>query len=99
MFLIRTFVSARQSGTLLEQIRWRNSVYCPRCRAASVVRYGSYQVFQRYLCENRDRTFNGQMGTVFEYSTVALRKCFLEVYTYIRFNDSQAVRRRDRCFV
>ena len=35
-----------------------------------------------------DRTFNDQTGTVFEHSVVALRKWFLTVYTYIRFNTS-----------
>ena len=35
-----------------------------------------------------DRTFNDQTGTVFEYSAVALKKWFLAVYTYIRFNTS-----------
>jgi len=33
-------------------------------------------------------TFNDQTGTVFEHSAAALRKWFLAVYTYIRFNTS-----------
>jgi len=45
-------------------------------------------VFQRYRCKNCDRTFNDQTGTVFEHSAVALRKWFLAIYTYIRFNTS-----------
>jgi transposase-like protein len=45
-------------------------------------------VFQRYRCKNCDRTFNDQTGTVFEHSAVELRKWFLAVYTYIRFNTS-----------
>jgi transposase len=45
-------------------------------------------VFQRYLCKNCGRTFNDKTGTVFEHSSVALRKWFLAVYTYIRFNTS-----------
>ncbi len=53
-----------------------------------MIRYGSYRVFQRYLCKDCDRTFNDQTGTVFEHSAVALRKWFLAVYTYIRFNTS-----------
>jgi len=53
-----------------------------------VIRYGSYRVFQRYRCKNCDRTFNAQTGTIFEYSTVSLRKWFLGVYTYVRFNTS-----------
>ena len=88
MFPIETFVSERRAANLLEQIRWRDGVYCPRCRGESVIRYGSYRVFQRYLCNDCDRTFNDQTGTVFKHSAVALRKWFLAVYTYIRFNTS-----------
>ena len=53
-----------------------------------MIRYGSYRVFQRYLCKDCDRTFNDQTGTVFEHSPVELRKWFLAVYTYIRLNTS-----------
>lgn len=53
-----------------------------------MIRYGSYRVYQRYRCKNCDRTFNDQTGTVFEHSSVALRKWFFAVYTYIRFNTS-----------
>jgi len=88
MFPIKTFVSERRAANLLAQVRWRDGVYCPRCRAESVIRYGSYRVFQRYRCKNCDRTFNDQTATVFEHSTVALKKWFLAVYTYIRFNTS-----------
>lgn len=88
MMPINTFVSERRAANLLAQVRWRDGVYCPRCRAESVIRYGSYRVFQRYLCKDCDRTFNDQTGTVFEHSAVALRKWFLAVYTYIRFNTS-----------
>jgi transposase len=88
MMPIKTFVSERRAANLLAQIRWRDGVYCPRCRAESVIRYGSYRVFQRYLCKDCDRTFNDQTGTVFEHSVVALRKWFLTVYTYVRFNTS-----------
>jgi transposase-like protein len=86
MFPIKTFVSERRAANLLAQIRWRDGVYCPRCRAESVIRYGSYREFQRYLCKDCDRTFNDQTDTVFEQSAVALRKWILAVYTYIRFN-------------
>ncbi len=86
MFPIKTFVSERRAANLLRQVRWRDGVYCPRCRGESVIRYGSYRVFQRYQCENCDRTFNDQTTTVFEHSAVALKKWFLAVYTYIRFN-------------
>ncbi|SFS91921.1 hypothetical protein SAMN04488556_3371 [Halostagnicola kamekurae] len=44
MFPIKTFVSKRRA-------------YCPRFRGESVIRYGSYRVFQWYLCKDCDRTF------------------------------------------
>jgi transposase len=88
MIPLKTFVSERRAANLLAQVRWRDGVYCPRCRSESVIRYGSYRVFQRYLCKDCDRTFNDQTGTVFEHSVVALRKWFLAVYTFIRFNTS-----------
>jgi transposase len=76
MFPIKTFVSERRAAHLLAQIRWRDGVYCPRYRGESVIRYGGYRVFQRYLCENFDRTFNHQAGTVFKHSAVALKRGF-----------------------
>jgi len=88
MMPIKTFVSERRAANLLAQIRWRDGVYCPRCRAESVIRYGSYRMFQRYLCNNCDRMFNDQTDTVFEHSAVALKKWFLAVYTYMRLNTS-----------
>jgi len=88
MFPLKTFVSEHRAANLLAQIRWRDGVYCPRCRAKSAIRYGSYRVFQWYLCKNCGRTFNDKTGTVFEYSSVPLRKWYLAVYTYIRLNTS-----------
>ncbi len=88
MMPINVFVSERRAANLLAQIRWRDGVYCPRCRAESAIRYGSYRVFQRYLCKDCGRTFNDKTGTVFEYSTIPLRKWYLAVYTYIRLNTS-----------
>jgi transposase-like protein len=53
-----------------------------------VIRHGSYRVFQQYLCEDCGRTFNDKTDTVFEYSSIPLRKWYLAVYTYIRLNTS-----------
>jgi transposase len=53
-----------------------------------VIRYGSYRLYQRYLCKDCGRTFNDKTGTVFEHSTIPLRKWYLAVYTYIRLNAS-----------
>jgi transposase len=82
------FVSERRAVNLFELVRWRDGVYCPRCRDESAIRYGSYRVFQRYFCKDCDRTFNDQTGTVFEHSAVVFTKWFLAVYNYTRFNMS-----------
>jgi transposase-like protein len=46
------------------------------------------RVSQRYLCENCDRTFDDQTGTVFERSAVAFGRWLHTVYIYIRLNTS-----------
>lgn len=84
----RVFASERRAANLLQQVRWRDGIYCPRCCAESVIQYGSYRVFQQYRCKHCDRTFNDQTGTIFEHSTVALGKWFLAVYTCIRLTTS-----------
>lgn len=62
---IQTFVSELQAANLLTQVRWRDGVYCPHCHTESPIRYGSYRIFQQYLCKGCDRMLNGQTGTVF----------------------------------
>jgi len=91
MMPINVFVSECQAANLLAQIRWRDGVYCPRCRTESVIRYGSYRVFQWYRCKNCDRTFNDKTGTVFEHSSIALRKWFLAVYAQISIQISNQI--------
>ena len=88
MFPIDVFASERRAADLLQQVRWRDGICCPRCRAESVIWYGSYQVYQRYRCKDCGRTFNNKTGTVFERSRVRLKRWFLAVYTYIRFKTS-----------
>ena len=83
-----TFVSERRAANLLAQIRWRDGVDCLRCRAKSVIRYGSYRVVQRYRCKICDRTFHDRTDTDFKHSAIALRKWILAIYTYIRLNTS-----------
>ena len=36
MMPINVFASERRAANLLQQIRWRDGVYCPLCRAESV---------------------------------------------------------------
>ena len=81
MFPIKTYVSERRAANPLAQVYWHDGVYCPCCRTGSRIRHGSYRVFQRYRCENCERTFNDQTETVFEHFTVGLRNWFLLTLT------------------
>ena len=88
---IRTFVSERRAANLLAQIRWRNGVYCPRCRAESVIRPAAIGCFNDIAVRIRSRwrphiqrSDRHRLRTL----VVALRKWFLAVYTYIPFNTS-----------
>ena len=76
------------AADLLEQVRWRDGVECPRCRSDLTVKNGSYGPFQRYLCRNCDRTFNDKTGTIFAHSKIALRKWLFSIYAFLRFNTS-----------
>jgi len=34
--------SEASTANLLEQVRWRDGLYCPRCRSESVIKHGTY---------------------------------------------------------
>jgi transposase-like protein len=88
MIPLDVFGSESLAADLLEQVRWRDGVECPRCRSDRTVKNGSYGAFQRYLCKNCDRTFNDKTGTIFAHSKVALRKWLFSIYAFLRFNTS-----------
>ena len=88
MIPLDVFGSESLAADLLQQVRWRDGVSCPRCRSDRTVRNGSYGSFQRYLCKNCDRTFNDKTGTIFAHSKVALRKWLFSIYAFLRFNTS-----------
>ncbi|WEL26861.1 IS1595 family transposase [Haloferax volcanii] len=88
MIPLDVFGSESLAADLLQQVRWRDGVECPRCRSDRTVRNGSYGAFQRYLCKNCDRTFNDKTGTIFAHSKVALRKWLFSIYAFLRFNAS-----------
>jgi len=76
------------AADLLQQVRWRDGVSCPRCRSDRTVRNGSYGHFQRYLCKDCDRSSNDKTGTVFAHSKIALRKWLFSIYAFLRLNTS-----------
>jgi transposase-like protein len=88
MIPLDTFGSESVAADLLQQVRWRDGVECPRCHSVQTVKNGSYGPFQRYLCKNCDRTFNDKTGTMFAHSKIALRKWLFSIYAFLRFNTS-----------
>jgi len=88
MFPVDRFVSESAAADLLQQVRWRDGVYCPRCRSDRTVKNGSYRVFQRYLCKDCGRTFNDKTGTIFAHSKLSLTEWYFTIYVFLRFNTS-----------
>lgn len=88
MIPLDVFGSESVAADLLQQVRWRDGVSCPRCRSDRTVRNGSYGHFQRYLCKDCDRTFNDKTGTIFAHSKIALRRWLFSIYAFLRFNTS-----------
>ncbi|PSP56769.1 IS1595 family transposase, partial [Halobacteriales archaeon QS_1_67_19] len=58
MFPFELLSSEASAANLLQQVRWREGLQCPRCRSESVIKHGSYREYQRYRCKDCDRTFN-----------------------------------------
>jgi transposase-like protein len=88
MFPFEVFRSETSAADLLQQVRWRDGLQCPRCRSESVIKYGSYRAFQRYRCKNCDRTFNDKTGTIFAHAKIGLETLLFVIYAFLRFNTS-----------
>ena len=88
MIPLATFGSESAAADLLQQIRWRDGVECPRCRSDRTIRYGSYGEYQRYRCKNCARTFNDKTGTIFSHSKLGLQQELFAIYAFLRFNVS-----------
>ncbi|CAI50814.1 ISH4-type transposase ISNph2 (plasmid) [Natronomonas pharaonis DSM 2160] len=88
MFPFELLSSEASAANLLEQVRWREGLCCPRCRSESVIKHGSYREYQRYLCKDCDRTFNDKTGTIFAHAKIGLDKLLFAFYSLLRFNTS-----------
>ncbi|SEL33624.1 IS1595 family transposase [Haloferax larsenii] len=88
MFPFELLNSEASAANLLEQVRWREGLQCPRCRSESVIKHGSYREYQRYLCKDCDRTFNDKTGTIFAHAKISLDKLLFAFYSFVRFNTS-----------
>ena len=88
MFPFDVFRSEASAADLLEQVRWRDGLQCPRCWSDTVIKYGSYRAYQRYRCKDCGRTFNDKTGTIFAHAKIGLNELLFAVYTFLRFNTS-----------
>ncbi|MDL0137498.1 IS1595 family transposase [Halobacterium salinarum] len=88
MFPFELLSSEASAANLLEQVRWREGLCCPRCQSESVIKHGSYREYQRYLCKDCDRTFNDKTGTIFAHAKIGLDKLLFAYYSFLRFNTS-----------
>ncbi|MFC6765024.1 transposase-like zinc-binding domain-containing protein, partial [Natrinema soli] len=88
MFPFELFRSEASASNLLQQVRWREGLQCPRCRSESVIKYGSYRAYQRYRCKDCGRTFNDKTGTIFAHAKISLEKLLFAFYSLLRFNTS-----------
>jgi len=88
MFPFELLRSEASAANLLEQVRWREGLQCPRCQSESVIKHGSYRAYQRYLCKDCDRTFNDKTGTIFAHAKIGLDKLLFAFYSFLRFNTS-----------
>jgi transposase-like protein len=85
MFPFELLSSEASAANLLEQVRWREGLCCPRCRSESVIKHGSYREYQRYLCNHCDRTFNDKTGTIFaprRRMSICCSRCGLLISDY-----------------
>ena len=87
MFLFELLSSEASAANLLEQVRWREGLCCPRCRSESVIKHGSYREYQRYLCKNCDHMFTGKAGILAQAKT-GLDKLLFAFYSFLQFNTS-----------
>jgi transposase-like protein len=88
MFPFKLLSSEVSAANLLQQVRWRDGLQCPRCRSESVNKCGSYRAYQRYRCKDCDRTFNDKTGTIFAHAKIGLDKLLFAVYSLLRFNSN-----------
>ncbi len=88
MFPVEVFRSEASVANLLEQVRWREGLQCPRCQSESVIKYDSYREYQRYRCKNCGRTFNDKTGTIFAHAKINLDKLLFAFYSLLWFNTS-----------
>jgi transposase len=64
---------------ILREIKWPNGVICSSCLSKDIIRYGKYNMYQKYLCKECGHIFNDKTGTIFHRSKVPLKVWFFVV--------------------
>jgi len=88
MFPFEVLRSEASTANQLQQVRWRNGLYCPHCQSESMIKHGSYREYQRYLCKDCDRTFNPKTGTNFAHAKIGFNKLLFAFYAFLPFHTS-----------
>jgi len=89
VFPVEVFCSKASAANLLEQGRWNEGLWCPHCQSESVIKYGSYQEYQRYRCENCGCTFNDKIGmSIFVHAKIDLDELLFALHLLLRFDMS-----------
>lgn len=65
---------------ILRKIKWPDGIICPSCSSKDIIRYGNYNVYQKYLCKGCGYIFNDKTGTIFHRSRVPLRVWFFVAF-------------------
>ena len=61
----------------LRAIRWRESEFCPHCRADKIYHFSDGKTFKCGVCRER---FSIKVGTIFEDTKLPLRKWFMAIW-------------------
>jgi len=75
--LVEEFNSEQKCRDYLQELRWPNGVYCPRCRSTDFAKVKEREQFNCNACEYQ---FSVTSGTIFHDSHLPLWKWFLATY-------------------
>jgi len=75
--ILKLLSSEGECVGFFRRVRWPNGVVCPVCSSTSVIKWGRYRSYRRYLCKGCGRAFNDRAGTLLHYSRWSFRALLL----------------------
>jgi transposase-like protein len=79
--IINNFQSEDDCIKCLENIRWKDGVYCPRCGSVSVKTHPTQK--HQYYCKGCQKNFNVKIGAMFHKTKIPLRSWFITIVQMI----------------